>query len=141
MLNGSLLRCRDILANEDALWPEYEIIRAISGQIYSLSPNYSPKHVDNIITHFVTEFRKSEHVIEAAHNLYLFEGSLNSLRREIKEILFKSEDFIKLNAPNEHGDFVDLDAVLQNFWYDLNVYAVMNKLFGSKIIFDFEEEN
>lgn len=141
MSNFSLLRYRDDLANRTSLWPEYEIVRSMTGQIYSLSPNYDPKNVDKIIEHFVKEFRNSEHVTEAVCDLYLFDGSLNSLECEMREILFKSEDFLKLNEPNDHGDFIDLDAVLQNVWYDLNVHAVFDKLFESDILFELKEEN
>ncbi len=141
MLNGSLLRYRDDLANRESLWPEYEIVRALSGQIYSLSPNYSPENVDKIVEYFVKEFRKSIHVEECTFDFYLFDGSLNSLKSEMKEILFKSEDFIKLNELDEHGEFIDLDAILQNVWYDLNIHALVHELFESDIIFNLKEEN
>lgn len=130
MLNMDIVIKRDTMCKEEkSIFGEYQIVGFLAAAIYSLHEGYKPKHVNRIMHDFVKGFRDHPSVRKIAYGHHVYEGTLDSLKDALKEILMGSYWFVSLNKLDKNGYFIDLDAVIQNVWFNLSKDMMCVKLF------------
>lgn len=131
MLNMDTIHFRDELDNVEEVWADYVIVQCLGGLLYSMEDDYQARDPQKIINSFLDKFRKLEG-IENVGTVWAYGSTLKDLMTKLKEILLSIPEFVELNSNNRNGDFIDLDAFLQNLWYALNSKLLVDTFYSCK---------
>lgn len=131
MLNMDTIHFRDELYNVEEVWADYVIVQCLAGLLYSMEDDYQARDPQKIINSFLDKFRKLEG-IENVGTVWAYGSTLKDLMTKLKEILLSIPEFVELNSNNRNGDFIDLDAFLQNLWYALNSKLLVDTFYSCK---------
>lgn len=128
---------------------DWEIIRCLAGNIYSLAPDYQPRNLQTIVDSFFEKFKNRAEVLHVP-GVWLIHCNCEEFSQILHEILFSIPEFMQLNLTNteyeaglrdvedprraEFGidpNFIDLDACIQNtvnnlYWIKEGKREVLN---------------
>lgn len=131
MLNMDIVHFRDELDGAKEAWEDFVIVQRLAGLLYSMEDDYQARNPQKIINSFLDKFRKLEGVMNVG-TVWVYESTLKDLMEKLKEILLSIPEFVELNSNNRNGDFIDLDAFLQNLWYALNSKLLVDTFYSCK---------
>lgn len=115
------------------IFPDYDIVKAVSGSIYTLAPNFKPQKIDIIMEKFLEKFFLHEKTEELIPNFYVITACFSEVKKILKEILFGIPEFEELNLPNVDGDFIDLNACIQNIMCQLSNDLIIDFLWNGSV--------
>lgn len=131
MLNMDAIKFRDELDLFVECWADYIIVEHLAGLLYAMEDDHKARNPQKIINTFLDKFRNLEG-IEHFGTTWVYSATLRDLMHKLKDILLSIPEFVELNESKEDGDFIDLDAFLQNLWYTLNSELMINMFYSCK---------